>query len=69
MKKDSILEKCEESVLLNFVENPFADSNQTEQVTVQVENTRDLWLLAKMFQDIRHEWRYLESGGMNLLVQ
>ena len=55
MKKDCILKKCEESVLLNFVENPFADSNQTEQVTVQVENTRDLWLLAKMFQDIRHE--------------
>lgn len=55
MKKDSILERCEESVLLNFVENPFADSNQTEQVTVQVEDARDLWLLAKMFHDIRHE--------------
>ena len=55
MKKNSILEKCEESVLLNFVENPFADNRQAEQVTEQVENTRDLWLLAKMFQDIRHE--------------
>lgn len=55
MKKDCILEKCEESVLLNFVENPFADSNQTEQVTAQVEDARDLWLLARMLQDIRHE--------------
>lgn len=55
MKKDCILEKCEESVLLNFVENPFADNRQAEQVTAQVEDARDLWLLARMLQDIRHE--------------
>lgn len=55
MRKDNILERCKESDLLSFMDDPFADSRQAEQVTVQVKDARDLWLLARMLQDIRHE--------------